>query len=68
MYCFGAIAGLMVIGHIAIIADIQAQLKWGFALVASSGGFQFRWPSLRRIFIRPIRPQHYIDIDVCPAG
>ncbi len=34
MYCFGAIAGLMVIGHIAIIADIQAQLKWGFALVA----------------------------------
>lgn len=43
MYCFGAIAGLMVIGHIAIIADIQAQLKWGFALVAilavfNSGG------------------------------
>ncbi|NLV16593.1 MAG: OFA family MFS transporter [Syntrophomonadaceae bacterium] len=34
MYCFGAIAGLMVIGHISIIADIQAQLKWGFALVA----------------------------------
>ncbi len=34
MYCFGAIAGLMVIGHIAIIASIQAQLKWGFALVA----------------------------------
>lgn len=34
MYCFGAIAGLMVIGHIAIIANIQAQLKWGFALVA----------------------------------
>ena len=43
MYCFGAIAGLMVIGHIAIIANIQAQLKWGFALVAilavfNSGG------------------------------
>lgn len=43
MYCFGAIAGLMVIGHIAIIADIQAQIKWGFALVAilavfNSGG------------------------------
>jgi OFA family oxalate/formate antiporter-like MFS transporter len=34
MYCFGAIAGLMVIGHIAIIASIQAQLTWGFALVA----------------------------------
>jgi MFS family permease len=34
MYCFGAIAGLMVIGHIAIIANIQAQLMWGFALVA----------------------------------
>jgi len=43
MYCFGAIAGLMVIGHIAIIANIQAQLMWGFALVAilavfNSGG------------------------------
>lgn len=43
MYCFGAIAGLMVIGHIAIIANIQAHLKWGFALVAilavfNSGG------------------------------
>lgn len=43
MYCFGAIAGLMVIGHIAIIANIQAKLKWGFALVAilavfNSGG------------------------------
>ncbi|NLW44588.1 MAG: OFA family MFS transporter [Syntrophomonadaceae bacterium] len=34
MYCFGAIAGLMVIGHIAIIASIQAKLTWGFALVA----------------------------------
>jgi nitrate/nitrite transporter NarK len=43
MYCFGAIAGLMVIGHIAIIAGIQAKLTWGFALVAilavfNSGG------------------------------
>lgn len=43
MYCFGAIAGLMVIGHIAIIANIQAQLQWGFVLVAilavfNSGG------------------------------
>ena len=43
MYCFGAIAGLMVIGHISIIANIQANLKWGYALVAilavfNSGG------------------------------
>ncbi|MEQ8200386.1 MAG: OFA family MFS transporter [Syntrophomonadaceae bacterium] len=43
MYCFGAIAGLMVIGHIAIIANVQAHIKWGFALVAilavfNSGG------------------------------
>jgi len=43
MYCFGAIAGLMVIGHIAIIANVQAHIAWGFALVAilavfNSGG------------------------------
>lgn len=43
MYCFGAVAGLMVIGHIAIIAGVQAGMKWGFALVAilavfNSGG------------------------------
>lgn len=43
MYCFGAVAGLMVIGHIAIISGIQAGLKWGFVLVAilavfNSGG------------------------------
>lgn len=34
MYCFGAVAGLMVIGHIAIIAEVQANIQWGFALVA----------------------------------
>ncbi|HHW43387.1 MFS transporter [Desulfofundulus thermobenzoicus] len=34
MYAFTASAGLMIIGHLAKIAEIQAGIKWGFAFVA----------------------------------
>lgn len=34
MYGFGAIAGLMVIGHMAIIAKIQANVAWAFIFVS----------------------------------
>jgi len=34
MFAFGASAGLMIIGHLAKIAKMQADISWGFALVA----------------------------------
>lgn len=34
MYGCGALAGLMIIGHIAIIANVQANIAWAFVFVA----------------------------------
>ena len=34
MYGFGAVAGLMIIGHLAIIAQVQAGIEWAFIFVA----------------------------------
>lgn len=34
MFCFGASAGLLVIGHLATISQIQGGIHWGFILVA----------------------------------
>ncbi len=34
MYGFGALAGLMIIGHMAIIAKIQAKVEWAFIFVS----------------------------------
>lgn len=34
MFCFAASAGLMIIGHLAKIAQIQAGIQWGFVFVA----------------------------------
>jgi len=34
MFCFAASAGLMIIGHLAKISQIQGNINWGFLLVA----------------------------------
>ncbi|MFZ5643018.1 MAG: L-lactate MFS transporter [Bacillota bacterium] len=34
MFCFAASAGLMIIGHLAKISQIQGGINWGFILVA----------------------------------
>ncbi|MFZ5652506.1 MAG: L-lactate MFS transporter [Bacillota bacterium] len=34
MFCFAASAGLMIIGHLAKISQIQGEISWGFILVA----------------------------------
>lgn len=34
MFCFSASAGLLIIGHLARISDIQGGIQWGFILVA----------------------------------
>lgn len=34
MYCFAASAGLLIIGHLAKISQIQGGINWGFILVA----------------------------------
>ncbi|MCL6639231.1 MAG: OFA family MFS transporter [Firmicutes bacterium] len=34
MFLFGASAGLMIIGHLAKISEIQGGIKWGYILVA----------------------------------
>lgn len=34
MFLFGSSAGLMIIGHLAKISEIQGGIKWGFILVA----------------------------------
>lgn len=34
MFCFAASAGLLIIGHLAKISQIQGGINWGFALVA----------------------------------
>lgn len=34
MYCFAASAGLLIIGHLAKISQIQGGIEWGFVLVA----------------------------------
>jgi len=34
MYCFAASAGLLIIGHLAKISQIQGGIQWGFVLVA----------------------------------
>ncbi|MCL6559169.1 MAG: OFA family MFS transporter [Firmicutes bacterium] len=34
MFLFGSSAGLMIIGHLAKISEIQGGIKWGFVLVA----------------------------------
>lgn len=34
MFCFGASAGLMIIGHLAKISQLQGGINWGFILVA----------------------------------
>ncbi len=34
MYCFAASAGLLIIGHLAKISQIQGGIQWGFILVA----------------------------------
>ena len=34
MFCFGASAGLLIIGHLATISQIQGAIQWGFILVA----------------------------------
>jgi len=34
MYGFGSVAGLMIIGHMAIIAKMQAGIAWGFVFVS----------------------------------
>lgn len=34
MYCFAASAGLLIIGHLAKISQVQGGINWGFALVA----------------------------------
>lgn len=35
MFCFSASAGLLVIGHLATISQIQGGIQWGFILVAT---------------------------------
>jgi len=34
MFCFAASAGLLIIGHLAKISQIQGNINWGFVLVA----------------------------------